>query len=90
MIQMLVRRSKYILVVCDHFTKWVEAYALPDQKACTCMRAVYDGFFSRFSYPLQIHTDQRRNFESALFKEMCTLMQVSKSRTIPSTLRWSY
>jgi len=61
--------SKYIFVVCDHFTKWVEAYALPDQEASTCMRAAYDGFFSRFGYPLQLHTDQGRNFESALFKK---------------------
>jgi len=75
--------SKYIPVVCDHFTKWVEAYALPDQEASTCMRAVYDGFFSRFNYPLQIHMDQGRNFESALFKEMCALTGVSKSRTTP-------
>ena len=74
---------KCILVVCDHFTKWVKAYALPDQEASTCMRAAYDGFFSRFSYPLQIHKDQKRNFESALFKEMCTLTGVSKSRTTP-------
>lgn len=50
--------SKYTLVVCNHFTKWVEMYPLPDQEASTCMRAVYDSFFSRFSYPLQIHTDQ--------------------------------
>jgi len=69
--------SKYILVVCDHFTKWVEAYALPDQEASTCMQAVYDGFFSRFGYPLQIYTDQGRNFESALFKEMCALTGVN-------------
>jgi len=75
--------SKYILVVCDYFTKWVEAYALPDQEASTCMRAVYDGFFRRFGYPLQILTDQGRNFESALFKEMCALTGVNKSRTTP-------
>ena len=82
--------SKYVLVVCDHFTKWVEAYPLPDQEASTCMRAVYDGFFSRISYPLQIHTDQGRKFESALFKEMCALTRESKSRTtfFPSPLRW--
>jgi len=75
--------SKYILVVCDHFTKWVEAYPLPDQAASTCMQAVYDGFISRFSYPIQIHTDQERNFESTLFKEMCALTGVNKSRTTP-------
>jgi len=47
------------------------------------MRAVYEGFFSRFGYPLQIHTDQGRNFESTLFREMCSLTGVTKSRTTP-------
>jgi len=75
--------SKYILVLCDHFTKWVEAYPLPDQEASTCMRAAYEGFFSRFGYPLQIHTDQGRNFESTLFKEICAMTGVTKSRTTP-------
>ena len=74
---------KYVLFVCDHFTKWVEAYPLPDQEVSTCMRAAYESFFSRFSYPLQIHTNQGRNFESALFKEMCSLTGMSKSRTTP-------
>ena len=75
--------SKYILVLVDHFTKWVEAYSLPDQEASTCMRAAYEGFFSRFGYPLQIHTDQGRNFERQLFKELCTIMGVLKTRTTP-------
>ena len=74
--------SKHILVLCDHFTKWVEAYPLPDQEASTCMRAAYEGFFSRFGYPLQIHTVQGRNSES-IFKEICALTGVTKTRTTP-------
>ena len=48
-----------------------------------CVRAAYEGFFSRFGYRLQIHTDQARNFESTLFKEICTMTGVTKSRTTP-------
>ena len=36
--------SKYVLMVVYAFTKWVEAYALPDQEASTCMTAAYNGF----------------------------------------------
>ena len=43
--------NKYILVVTDYFTKWACAFALPDAEASTCMRAMYDGFFSHFDFP---------------------------------------
>jgi len=61
----------------------VEAYPLPYHEASTCMRAAYEGFFSRLGYPLQIHTDQGRNFESTIFKEICAMTGVTKSRTTP-------
>ena len=73
--------SKYILVLVDAFTKWVEAYPLPDQEATTCMDAAYAGFFARFGLPLQLHSDQGRNFESTLVKELCALAEVHKTRT---------
>jgi len=75
--------SKYVLVVVDAFTKWVEIYALPDQKASTCMTAVYNGFLSRFGLPRQLHSDQGRNFESVLVRELCTLIGIHKIRTTP-------
>ena len=50
--------SKYILVLTDYFTKWSEAYGLPDAEAHTCMSAVYNGFFSTFGMPRQLHSDQ--------------------------------
>jgi len=75
--------SKYILVLVDAFTKWVEAYPLPDQEDSTCMDAAYAGFFARFGLPLQLHSDQGHNFESTLVKELCALAGVHKTRTTP-------
>jgi len=71
---------RYILVLTDYFTKWTCAFALPDAKASTCMRIMYDGFFGQFGLPNQLHTDQGRNFESKLFYEMCQLTVV-KTKT---------
>jgi hypothetical protein len=37
----------------------------------------------RFGCPFQVFTDQGRNFESFLFREMCELLHIHKSRTTP-------
>jgi len=73
--------SKYLLVVVDAFTKWVEAYPLPNQEAATCITAVYNGMFSRFGLPRQLHSDQGRNFESQLVTELCNFTGVYRTRT---------
>ena len=75
--------SKYILVSTDYFTKWSEAYPLPDAEAYTCMTALYYNFFSRFGLPRQIHWDQGKNFESKLFTELCHIAGIDKSHTTP-------
>jgi len=75
--------SKYLLVAVDAFTKWIEDYPLPDQESHTCMTALYNGFFSRFSLPRQLHSDQGRNFESSLVQELCGIAGVCKTRTTP-------
>ena len=38
-------------------------------------------FFSRFAVPLDFHSDQGRNYESTLFKEVCKLLDVNKTRS---------
>lgn len=43
---------------------------------------MYD-FISRFGALLELHTDQGSNFESVLFKSVCQLIQISKTRTTP-------
>ena len=77
------RGNKYILLVGDHFTRWMEAYPIPDQTAETVAhRVVYD-FISRFGAPLDIHSDQGRTYESNLFKQVCKLLDIHKTRTTP-------
>ena len=40
--------NKYILVMVDQFTKWVEIHALPDVTAIGTAKCAVDQFFSRF------------------------------------------
>ena len=75
--------NKYILIAADYFTKWVEAFSLPNQEARTIADVLVKEFVCRFGVPLSIHSDQGRNFESALFAEICHLMGIKKTRTTP-------
>ena len=73
----------YILVVVDHFTKWSEAYPIPNQEATTVAKVLVNEFFFRFSPPEQLHSDQGKQFESILVKEICRILQIKKTRTSP-------
>lgn len=73
--------NEYILIAQDYFTKWPEAFALPNQKAVTVAEVLVNQLFSRFGIPMELHSDQGRNFESAVFQEVCSLLEIDKTRT---------
>ncbi|XP_041374756.1 uncharacterized protein LOC121387644 [Gigantopelta aegis] len=75
--------NEYVLMVVDQFIKWVECIPLASQTAEVTARAAINEFFSRFSYPFEIFTDQGRHFESELFQEVCKLLHIHKARTTP-------
>jgi transposase InsO family protein len=77
------RGNEHILMMVDQFTKWVECVPLPSQSAEVTARAAVNTFFSRFGCPLQIHSDQGRNFEGKLFSAMCKVLEIHKTRTTP-------
>ena len=72
-----------ILVLVDQFLKWVEIIPLPSQTAEETARAAVNEVFTRFGCPFTIHSDQGRNFESALFKSICRTLHIHKTRTTP-------
>ena len=75
--------NRYILVICDYFTKWLDAIAVPNQEAATIADKFVKEFVCKFGVPLQLHSDQGANFESLLFKEVCKLLGIEKTRTTP-------
>ncbi|UYV74972.1 K02A2.6-like [Cordylochernes scorpioides] len=75
--------NRYILVAMDYFTKWPEAYAIPNQEATTVAKVLMDNLICRFGVPLELHSDQGRNFEAGVFQELCRLLGIRKTRTAP-------
>jgi hypothetical protein len=79
------RGNRYILVIGDYFTKWQEAFPLKDMEAVSVATVLVNDFVCRFGVPESLHTDQGRNFESAVIKEVCKLLDIRKTRTTPTT-----
>jgi transposase InsO family protein len=77
------RGNEYALTVVDHFSKWAEAYAIPNHKAMTVARKLVNELFTRFGTPLQILSDQGTEFGSQLMNEIYSWLDIDKIRTSP-------
>lgn len=75
--------NKYLLVIGDYFTKWLDAIPVKDQEAITIAKAFVDRIVSIFDTPLQLHNDQGSSFQSTVFKQICNLLGMQKTRTTP-------
>ena len=58
--------NRYVLMLIDQFTRWLEAYPLPDQTAEQVARVVVDQFIARFGSPLYIHSDRAEDMLLAI------------------------
>ena len=46
-----------------------------------CASRIVNEFIARWGCPLAIHSDQGRTYKSNVFKEMCRMLEIRKSRT---------
>ena len=74
---------KNILVITDHFTRYVQTIPTRNQTARTAARVLFDNFIAHYGFSASIHSDQGQCFESNLINELCTIANVEKSRTTP-------
>ena len=70
--------NKYLLIATDHFMKWVEGYVIPNQEAVTVADVLVKEFVCRFGVPLLIHSDQGRNFESAVLEKCIGSLELTR------------
>ena len=75
------RRNRYILSFVDHFSRYTEAFAVPDQSAQTCARICATEILARHGTGSKLITDHGPTFMSAFFNETCKVMGISRART---------
>ena len=73
--------KKYILCMTDAFTKYVELVALPNKEAETVAEAIFSRWICRFSCPIEVVTDQGKEFCAKLTDDLFKLLQIKHTTT---------
>ena len=72
-----------VMVMQDHFSKYVVAYVVKDQMARTAAEMLRNGYFGLFGAPAYLVSDQGKAFTGHLISNLCELYGVQKLRTLP-------
>jgi hypothetical protein len=75
------RGNRFILVVVDYFTKWVELFPLQSTKAITIAQLFLDEVICRFGFPIRVITDNGVQFISKIFIQLCNILGIHHQRT---------
>ena len=72
---------KYLLIMVDIFSKYIEAVPTKDQQAPTIVNALWKSWITRHSCPRYILSDQGSNVDGASIRDVCTNFGIEKRRT---------
>ena len=72
-----------VLVLQDHFSKYIVVYVVKDQTARTTAKTLRIGYFGLFGAPAYLVSDQGKAFMGHVITHLCELYGVQKLRTSP-------
>ena len=73
--------NKYIVVVTDLFTKWVEAFPVKSTETDTLATLLVNEIICRYGVPSSLHSDQGANLTSNLMAAVCKHLGIEQTRT---------
>ena len=76
-----------ILVVTDHFSRFIQAYKVKDKRAITIAKCLYENYFRHYRFPRCLLSDQGTEFCNAKLDEMCIDLNIKKLHMSPYHLQ---
>jgi hypothetical protein len=73
--------KKYVLCITDSFSKYVELVAVPSKEAPVVTEAIFFRWICRYGMPLEIITDQGKEFCNQLSEELYRLIRMEHHTT---------
>ena len=72
-----------VLVVIDHFMRYVQAYPVDNKQAETVANTLYNKYFCTFGFPHRLMSHQAQAFVGKVLRKLCQQLKVEKVRTSP-------
>ena len=73
--------NKYILVITDLFTKWVEAFPIRSTNTETLATILVNEIVCRYGVPRYLHSDQGANLTSRIIQSLCKKLGIQRTQT---------
>ena len=74
------KQNSYVLVMCDHFTKWVQIYPMRKIQAKDVAKRVLS-FVCQLGLPEEILTDLGTNFQATMMQQLYDILDIHGLRT---------
>ena len=75
--------NKYVMVMTDAWSKVVELAAIPEKTAEEVAKTFFERWICRYSVPLQVVSDNGKEFANCLFTELSQLLGFKQTKTSP-------
>ena len=69
-------KNKYLLVMTDAYSKWMEITALPNKTTVKAASAIYKTWIAAHGCPKTLLSDQGKEFDSNVMKELCSMLKI--------------
>ena len=73
--------NKYILVVTDLFTKWIEAFPIKGTTTITLATILLNDIVYHYGVPSSLHSDKGANLCSGIIHSFCQALRITNTRT---------